>query len=357
MAMVNFVTFIQDLAQELIVNNKTHKDFIIIARLLSDAIQHQLILNDSIFQHLLDKLHTTATYVKHLLLDMPLNFEIFLPVRIPVPVMCSFNEEHRTVQVTGFRTEHPFFFGNALSFKRMNLMLQQDLTEVVNEMSSISAYGVIYDLTYIVHCSHSVPFIHKLAATERGSNGEHCISFEFVLALVFESVNVPLPSYYNAPIVGQWLAYGMVAEEGSSTDWAVLVPKWKSAEPAVCLRSMGSQIMLYRLMKIQECQLYAQPYWLKLSFFMATEALGEKYQRISISDMMLMILYDQVIRNVYLTASEHTSGDKLLSIKKQQIRARGIFSILDDAAHSNLITSEFLFSFFSHMFIPAVPSC
>ncbi|KAH8239696.1 hypothetical protein KR032_006732, partial [Drosophila birchii] len=362
MSMINFTGFVKDLAEELIESNKTHKGFIFTARLLSDAIQRQLVANNAVFQHLLDKLHTTAVYVNNLVMDLPLNFDVFLPIRIPVPVTFSFDEEQRTVQVTRFRTQHPFFFGNALNFKRMNLMLSKELTQVVKKLQSVTVSGVIYDLSYNIHRRGKVPFLHQLVATERDSYGERSISFDFVLALVFEGGDSPLPPYYKAPIVGQWLAYGLAGEDRSPTDWAVLVPKWKTADAAVCLRSMSSLVMLYRLMKVQKCPLYAQTYTLKLSFVLVTVERGEMYQNMSIAEMTLTILFHEVMRNLYKAALEHTTGDrfsrssKLLAIRRQQIRARGIYYILAEGAYHNEINSEFVFAFFAHLYIPPVPS-
>ncbi|KAH8260512.1 hypothetical protein KR038_002721, partial [Drosophila bunnanda] len=362
MCMIKYMRFMKDLAEELIESNKAHKDFINKARVLSNAIQLQLIENNAVFQNLLDKLHTTAVYVNNLFLDLPLNFDVFLPIRIPVPVKVNFDKKQRTVQVTRFGTRHPFFFGNALNFKRMNLMLSQELSEVVKKLSSVTAYGVVYDLNYKVLCRGTVPFIHQLVATERDSYGQRSISFDFVLALGFEGADTPLPPYYKAPIAGQWLAYGLAGGKCSPTDWAVLVPKWKTAEPAVCLRSMSSLIMLFRLMKVQKCPLYAQPYSLKLNFALVTEERGEMYQSMSIGDMTLAILFHEVSRNLYQAALEHTRRDrlnrssKLLSIRKQQIRARGIYYILVNAAMKDEISSEFVFAFFSHLYIPPVPS-
>ncbi|XP_020807666.1 uncharacterized protein LOC110183672 [Drosophila serrata] len=362
MCLMNFMRFMDELAEELIVANKTHEDFINKAGVISRAIQRQLVKNNAVFQNLLGKLHTTAVYVNNLFMDIPLNFDIFLPIRIPVPVKLRFEKTERTVQVTRFRTQHPFFFGNGLNFKLMNIMLSQELGKVVKKLRTVNAFGVIYDLSYTVFRRGGIPFLHQLVATECGSYGERCIRFDFVLALGFEGGNTPLPSYYDAPIAGQWLAYGLAGEERSPDDWFVLVPKWKTADPGVCLRSSSSLIMLYRLMKVQKCQLYALPYSLKLSFVLVTEERGEMYQNMSVGEMTLTILFHEVSRDLYQAALEHTRRDrlsrssKLLSIRKQQIRARGIYYILTDSALKDLIHSEFVFAFFSHLYIPPVPS-
>ncbi|KAH8293784.1 hypothetical protein KR054_004412, partial [Drosophila jambulina] len=363
MSLTNFMGFMEDLAEELIKTNKTHKSFVLTACLLSDAIQRQLVKNNAVFQHLLGKLHTTAVYVNNLILDMPLNFDIFLPIKLPVPVTCSFDERQRTVQVTRFRTQHPFFFGNAVNFKRMNMVLSKELTDVVTKLGSVTALGVIYDLSYAMHRRGTVPFLHHLVATERGSCGERSISFDFVLALAFEGADTPLPAYYKARIMSQWLAYGLAGEQRSPSEWAVLIPKWRTAEAAVCLRFVSAIVMLYRLMKVQKCPLYAQPGSLKLSFALVTEERGEIYQNMSIAEMTLTILFHEVVRDLYQAALEHTRRDrsrrssKLLSIRKQQIRARGIYYLLADGAFRNEISSKFLFAFFAHIYIPRVPSC
>lgn len=315
-------------------------------------------------------------------LDMPLNFEIFLPVSISISTTCRFDKDRRTVQVTRDNTEHPFFFGNAVNFKRMNLLLEKELTEVVKTLPSTIASGVTYDLSYSVQRRGQVPFLHQLVATERGSNGQRCIRFDFVLALVFDGADVPLPAYYKAPIVSQWLAYGMAGGRRSPTEWSVLVPKWKTAGPAVCLRSLSTLTMMHRLLKVQQCDLFAEPFSLKFAFTMVTEERGEGYQQMSVADMALTVrtsrtllivahnvflppsqtLFYLVIRDLYQSANDLTRRDrlsrssKLLSIRKQQVRARGIYNMLAYGASQNEIGSGFIFAFFTNLYIPPPPS-
>lgn len=356
----------EDLAYMFTVAMEPHQDFIHDARVLCNAIQQQLHLDNAIFKHHMGQLHRTAAHVDDLNLDMPLNFQIFLPIRLPVPVIPAYNKMERTVEFNRPDFEHPFFFGNAANSKCMNLLLQKEMKRAVDRLGSVRGYtGAIYDLKYTVWSYQKVPFVHQLVAVERGNLHQRCIRFDFVLALEFDGSELPLPPYYEAPISHRWIAYGMVPLEGtqSPTEWAVLVPKWQSADAGTCLRNLNTMIILHRLLRAQQCHCCALPASMKFGFALTTEEHGESYQELGIADLMLSTFGHMVFCNFCDVLGNHTKGDKdaktsrVLGVRKQQMRAKGIFFVLAEALRVNAIDTEFIHGLFRYIYIPPPPTC
>lgn len=225
-------------------------------------------------------------------MDMPLSFDIFLPMRLPFSLTPTFNELERTVQFSKPNFSHPFFFGNTVNAKCMNMRLQRDLQRAVARMCSIEGYwGSIYDVRYTALCYNRKPFSHQIIARERENPAERCIRFDFILALEFDGAELPLPAYYNVPIGYKWLAYGLLPIDAAhnAADWAVLVPRWQSADWTVRLRSHNMLLLLYRLLYSQGCYCFAVPFLVKFGFFMTTVACGEDYKRISVAGLMITV--------------------------------------------------------------------
>lgn len=224
-------------------------------------------------------------------MDMPLSFDIFLPMRLPFSLTTSFNEPERSVQLGKSNFSHPFFFGNTVNAKCMNMRLQWDLQRAVANMCCIEGYwGSIYDIRYTALCYNRKPFSHQIIARERGP-AERCIRFDFIIALEFDGAEMPLPAYYNVPIGYKWLAYGQLPIDAAhnAADWAVLVPRWQSADWTVRLRSHNMLLLLYRLLYSQGCYCFAVPFLVKFGFFMTTVACGEDYKRISVAGLMITV--------------------------------------------------------------------
>ncbi|XP_017073944.1 uncharacterized protein LOC108109778 [Drosophila eugracilis] len=367
MARYNFMSVMEDLAMEFTVGKDQHQLFIYDSRMLSLAIQQQLVKNNAVFKNLLVNLHRTAAYVDNLSLDMPLNFDMFLPIRLPLPVAPSYDEKTRCVRFTTTNNRHPFFFGNAVNSKCMNLLLQRELKEAVSKIrcAASACSGRAYDLKYSVLIFNQVPFVHQVTAMERGSNGQRFIRFDFVLALEFYGEEMTLPPYFDAPIGNRWIAYGKLNADGDPTpeEWAILLPKWQDLSPGACLIALNSMIMLFRLLKAQQCYCYADPASVKFAFVLASEERGLDFQHMSIADFTITTLFHQLFGEMYDAVSTNTKGDKttkvsrLVALRQQQLRARGIYAMLADAALRNSITYEFVNAYFWYIHIAPPPKC
>ncbi|XP_052846035.1 uncharacterized protein LOC128258451 isoform X1 [Drosophila gunungcola] len=364
MAVYNILNFMEDMALEFTVGRDQHYRFIHDSRVLSFAIQQQLFDDGAVFNGLLGQIHKTAAYVSNLNLDMPLNFDIFLPIRLPMGVVPSYNEKKRSVEFSRLSAQHPFFFGNAVNAKSMNLLLKQELQRAIAKLGCVgSCSGLVYDLKYSVWSLDRVPFVHKIEAMERGSNGQRLIRFDFVLALEFQGAEMILPPYFKAPIAHRWLAYGLMAQDGNAhpAEWAVLVPKWQDSNPGACMIALNCMVMLFRLLSAQQCGCFAQPASLKFAFVLATEERCNDFQRLTIAELVIEILYKQVFCNFNEAVSQSIKGDKatrtsrLMAIRKQQLRARGVYAMLEDAVIRNSITSDFVYAFFWYIKVLPTP--
>ncbi|XP_039229438.1 uncharacterized protein LOC6532749 [Drosophila yakuba] len=367
MEQCNLMDVMEDLALEFTVNKEEHQLFIHDSRMLSLAIQQQLLQDGAVFRNQLGQLHKTASYVDNLCLDMPLNFEIFLPIRLPEAVVPTYDEQKRSVQFTRANYQHPFFFGNAVNVKCLNLLLQRELQRAISKLKSASSTctGRIYDLKYSVLSLNHVPFVHQVEALERGSNGQRFIRFDFVLAVEFNGADMTLPPYFKAPLSNRWLAYGRmtVDEDPNPAEWAVLVPKWQDSSPGACLIALNCMVMLFRLMSAQQCYCFALPASIKFAFVMATEERGLDFQRMSIADLTITTMFHQVFGNLYKAVAGNTNGDKatrssrLMAIRKQLLRARGVYAMLADAVLRNSIPRDFVNAYFWYIDISPPPEC
>ncbi|XP_017042668.1 uncharacterized protein LOC108089071 [Drosophila ficusphila] len=356
MAPYNFISAMEDLALEFTVNKHKHHLFIRDARIVAYAILKQMIQDKTVFCDHVGELHRTAASVDDLNLDLPLNFEIFLPIRLPMAVVPVFDEKRRSVKFTRNNYRHPFLFGNAVNNKSMNLLLQHELQRAISKIKFVSSScsGRTYDLQYSVLICNQVPFVHKVVAVERGTNRERFIRYDFVLALEFHNAVMTLPPYFKAPLSQRWIAYGMVDGEGDSNpaEWAVLVPKWQDLKAGARLVAVNCQILLFRLLTAQQCSIFALPASIKFAFVMAAEKRGEQIQNISIADLTITELFHQVFCNLKETVPRNTRGDeatrtsRLMAIRKQQLRARAVYALLADAALRNCVTARFLHAYF-----------
>jgi len=224
-------------------------------------------------------------------MDLPLVFEIFLPLRLPFALHADFNAEAGSVQFSKRKISHPFFFGNVVNAKCMNILLQRDLQLAISQINGVVGYwGANYDLKYSTMSFNRAPFAHQVFAMERGRI-QRGIHFDFILALEFDGAELPLPSSYNAPISYKWLAYGLVAVDAhyNSADWGILLPRWQNADMSVRRRSHNMLLLLYRLLYAQRCFGFAVPFLLKLCFFMATADRGEHYKNMGVAELMITV--------------------------------------------------------------------
>ncbi|XP_016965195.1 uncharacterized protein LOC108034757 [Drosophila biarmipes] len=367
MTRYNFMSVMEDLAVEFTVSKERHQRFIHDSRMISLAIQQQLHSDGAVFQDYLGQLHKTAAHVNNLSLDMPLNFDIFLPIRLPVAVVPSYDKDRRSVRFTRANYRHPFFFGNALNAKSMNLLLKRELQVAISRLKSVTSSCTkrVYDLKYSVLSFNRVPFVHQVVAMERYCNRQRFIRFDFVLAVEFDGAELPLPPYFGAFIGHRWIAYGMLTLEGdpNRAEWAILVPKLQDSSPGDCLIALNCMIMLFRLMSAQQCHCFALPASVKFAFVMAAEERGLDFQRMSIADLTVTTLFHQVFGTMYQAVARNTRGDeatrssRLMAIRKQQLRARGIYAMMADAVLRNSIASEFVNAFFWHIHISPPPDC
>lgn len=235
-------------------------------------------------------------------MDIPLSFEIFLPMRLPISLTPSFDEPERTVRLSKSNFSHPFFFGNMLNAKCMNMRMQNDLQQAITRLSCIKGYwGSVYNLSYTALCYNLIPFAHQVIAKERGPV-ERCIRFDFILALEFDGAEMPLPAYYDVPIGYKWFAYGLLPIDAShnAADWGVLVPRWQSADISVRLRSHNMLLLLHRLLYSQGCHCFAVPFLVKFGFFMTTVACGEDYKSLSVAGLMITVSRNGLVQLVLL---------------------------------------------------------
>lgn len=224
-------------------------------------------------------------------MDLPIVFDIFLPLRLPFALHTDFNAAEGSVQFSKRKISHPFFFGNVVNAKCMNILLQRDLKLAISQTNCIAGYwGANYDVKYSTMSFNRAPFAHKVFAMERGSI-DRGIHFDFILALEFDGAEMPLPSYYKAPISYKWLAYGLVAVNANynSANWGVLLPRWQNADMSVRERSHNMLLLLYRLLYAQRCFGFAVPFLLKLCFFMATADRGENFKNMGVAEMMITV--------------------------------------------------------------------
>ncbi|XP_032573458.1 uncharacterized protein LOC6604841 [Drosophila sechellia] len=363
----NFMELMEEMAVQFTVNKEEHQLFVHDSRMISLTIQRQLVLDGAVFKDQLAELHKTASFVDKIYLDMPLNFEIFLPIRLPKPVVPTYDEKKRSVQFTRANYQHPFFFGNAVNFKCLNLLLQSELQRAISKLKTATSTstGRTYDIKYSVLSLNDVPFVHQVVALDRDSNGKRFIRFDFILAVEFNGADMALPPYFKAPLINRWIAYGRmtVDEDPNPAEWAVLVPKWQDASPGAALISLNCMVMLYRLMSAQQCYLFTLPGSIKLAFVMATEERGLDFQQISIADLTITTMFHQVFGNLYKAVAGNTIGDKtiksrrLMAIRKQLLRARGIYAMVADAVLRNSISRNFVNAYFFYVAIPPPPEC
>lgn len=314
--MRNFVDTFESMALNFQGDKEQHHRFVYDARLVIDAIVRQLHKNDSVFKDHMGELRTTgklnaicchccaanqcnveASVISQITMDMPLGFEVFLPIRLPVALSPSFNEEQRSVQLYRTNFTHPFFFGNAAYPKCMNLRMQQDMEQAVGQVPCVRGYwGVIYDIKYKPMCYNRVPFAHQVFAEERGAFNRG-ICFDFILVLEFDGAEMPLPRYYSAPICYKWFAFGLVDvnQNHDSADWGVLVPRWQTSSVTLRLRTHNMLLLLRRLLYAQGCFSLAVPFLIKFCFFMTTVDLGEQFKCMGVAQLMITVSVDQLM--------------------------------------------------------------
>ncbi|XP_023161011.1 uncharacterized protein LOC111592819 isoform X2 [Drosophila hydei] len=348
MAMLNFVDTFELMALNFHGDEEQHHRFVHDAKLLIDAIVNQLHKNNSIFKDYM------ASFVSQINMDMPLGFEVFLTIRLPISLSASFNEKQRSVQLYRANYTHPFFFADAINPKCMNLRLQQDLQRAVGQVACIAGYwGAIYDIKYTALSYNRVPFAHQVFAAERGAHNRG-ICFDFIVALEFDGAEMPLPIYYKAPICYKWIAYGLVDvnQNHNSADWGVLVPRWQSANMGLRLRSHNMLLLLHRLLYAQRCFTLAVPFLVKFCFFMTTVDCGERYKRMGVAHLMVTTLGHQVFRNYCELIVKSTVGDHATNIaatkelREQQVRGKGIFAMLAKGLELNVISTQFIADYF-----------
>ncbi|XP_017841330.2 LOW QUALITY PROTEIN: uncharacterized protein LOC108599061 [Drosophila busckii] len=309
---------------------------------------------ESPFKNCLCALRKTASLVNGIEMDMPLSFEVFLPIRLPIALKRSFNKKQRTVQMSKCDYRHPFFFGNSLSAKYMNIRLKNDLRKAVAQLAPLAGYwGTIYDIEYEPLKYNRVPFAHQLYAKDR-YDGERSIRFDFILAVEFNGAEAPLPAYYNAPQSYKWWAYGLVAVDNSynPVHWGVLLPCWQNATIAVLLRCHNMLLLLHRLLYAQRCHCLKCPMLLKLSFFMTALDKGEQFKSMSVAELIINSLGHQVFRNFCELLVLSTVGDykknaiRSRALRQQQVRGKGIFAMLAKGQQLNVISSQFIMEYF-----------
>jgi len=244
-----------------------------------------------------NQLEIAASFVSQIELDLPLTFEIFLPIRLPFALKTHFNKTERSVQFSNSKkstsTKWQSFLrhDNLVDSECMNMILQRDLKRAINQLECIfGCNGVKYDVKYAALSYNGSPFVHQVYAKERGRI-DRGIHFDFILALEFDSAAVSLPSYYNAPASYRWLAYGLVSvnDIDKSVDWGVVLPRWRTADSATRLRSLNLLLLLYRLLYTQRCYCLAMPFLVKLCFIMTTVDLGESYKNMETAKLMITV--------------------------------------------------------------------
>ncbi|KAM8710681.1 hypothetical protein ACLKA7_017325 [Drosophila subpalustris] len=355
MALLNFVETLEIMAYNVHRDEEQHHRFGSDSQFIVDTIIAQLQKNNSIFQEYLKELRTTASFVSEINMDLPLAFEVFLPLRLPFALHANFNESERSVQFSKRKISHPFFFGNVVNAKCMNILLQRDLKLAISQLHSVANYCVKYSTMSF----NRAPFAHQVFAMERGSV-DRGIHFDFILALEFDGAAMPLPSYYNAPISYKWLAYGLVPVTANynSSDWGVLLPRWQNADFIVRRRSHNMLLLLYRLLYVQRCYGFAVPFLLKLCFFMATADRGENYKNMGVAELMITTFGHQVIRNFHDLIAASTAADPFakifctISMGQLQVHGRDILAMLIKGFQLNVISSELIKRYFQIDYVP-----
>ncbi|XP_017863689.1 PREDICTED: uncharacterized protein LOC108614203 [Drosophila arizonae] len=361
--MLNFVDTFELMALNFHGDEEQHHRFVHDAKLLIDAIVTQLHNNDSVFKDHMGELRTTASFISEITMDMPLGFEVFLPIRLPVALSPNFNEEQRSVQLYRTNFSHPFFFGDAANPKCMNLRLQQDMQQVISQVPCIAGYwGAVYDIKYKPMCYNRVPFAHQVFAEERGAYNRG-ICFDFILVLEFDGAELPLPLYYKAPICYKWFAFGLVDVNRShdSADWGVLVPRWQSANVTLRLRSHNMLLLLRRLLYAQGCFSLAAPFLIKFCFFMTTVDFGEQYKGMGVAHLMITTLGHQVFRNYCELIVKSAVGDHDANVaatkelREQQMRGKGLFAMLAKGLEMNVVSTQFIADYFQVNYVQVRP--
>ncbi|SPP87532.1 Hypothetical predicted protein [Drosophila guanche] len=264
------------------------EEFMRDAEMIGDAITAQMQADGHVFKDYLGELPSTASCVDEISLLLPVHFEVFLPVRLPIALAPSFDEKQRTVQLRHPDMLHPFFFGNMLNARCMNFVLKQELQQTIASIGRMRSY----DLSYRANHSRHVPFMHQILAVDRRSNGRRCIRFDFVLALLFEGPVLPLPPYYDAPINYTWLAYGKieVGRNRHPADWGVVVPKWQTRSDLDAKRLNGVLLLTHRLLSTQQCQNYAAPGPLKLGLATAVQEIKGLGYELTPTPVLVMLV-------------------------------------------------------------------
>ncbi|KAH8302600.1 hypothetical protein KR044_008785, partial [Drosophila immigrans] len=354
MSVTNFVETIQCLAFSLHSNSDRQYLFMTDATLIVDAIIAKLESNHSPFKDYMQPMRRASAAVQQINLDLPLSFEVFLPIRLPYALSAQFDQQERSVRLKRPSIEHPFFFGNMLNAKFMNFLLQRDLQQAVAELCTVHGNcGAIYDVQYSALSYNHQPFAHQIYAAERGTDG-HAIHIDFILALEFDGAEMPLPAYYRAPLTYKWLAFGLVSvgDQYDGSTWAVLLPRWQTDMLPTRLRCLRMMQLLYRLLYAQRCFCFAVPLLIKFSFCMTTADRGDDYKRMSVAELMITALGHQVFRNFCELIVASKVGDPMAniestkSLREQQVRCKGIFAMLAKGFQLNAINSDLLNKFF-----------
>ncbi|KAH8365999.1 hypothetical protein KR093_008118, partial [Drosophila rubida] len=354
MALYNFLDTIEYMAYSFHGNPDQHYRFMTDGQTIVSLLGDKLHNNDSQFGPHMQPMLKTSSNVKDISVDMPLTFEVFLPLRLPYAMTPMFSKQERTVQLKRPSFEHPFFYGNLINAKFMNFLLQHELKVAVEEVTPIKGnWGAIYDLHYAALCYNNIPFAHQIFAAERGANG-HGIHIDFILALEFDGGVMPLPGYYNSPLTSKWLAFGLVPvdDHHDGSHWAVLVPRWQTDRLSIRLHCLRMMQLLYRMLYSQGCFCFSVPLLVKFAFFMTTADRGDDYKRMSLAELMITTLGHQAFRNFCELIVASKVGDPLLniqstkSLREQQVRCKGLFAMLAKGFQLNVMSSEFILKFF-----------
>ncbi|XP_030372987.1 uncharacterized protein LOC115622975 [Scaptodrosophila lebanonensis] len=350
----DFIGSIGQLAHQYAPDVKSHRTFIHDVFTLCGRIEEQLLKNNSIFKNSLSNLNSTAVFVNGENIELPINFEVFLPMHLPLPVEMEFDEEKRTVTLHNTNIAHPFNYNKLINSKCINNLLKTELLRIVQQIGSVEmGAGTIYELSYDSLCMSRCPFVHQIKAFKKSNVEEHpCgIRFDFVVALEFEGSKMPLPSYYYVPPTSdglsyKWYAYSLVGlQEGfRAAAWAVLVPKWHSVDIGQRIRAASAIQLLYRLLWSRECYLFANAFSVKFGFTMTTEGAGEAYPLMSTSELLITTLGHQIFRNFsHINRMQSNQRNLVLNeqstekLCEQQQRAKDMYDMLSKGFHLNFI--------------------
>ncbi|XP_022215463.2 uncharacterized protein LOC111069630 [Drosophila obscura] len=336
-----------------------HEYFLQEALMISRAITDQLQADECVFQDYLGELRHTGAFVHGTDMELPLTFEVFLPIRLPVALAPSFDEKQRTVQLRKPDTEHPFFFGNLLNSTNMNLLLEQELQQAIASIGSIeskSKGAVVYDLSYRAHHLRRVPFMHQILAVERNSNGRRCLRFDFILAMLFEGPVLPLPPYYDAPINYTWLAYTKIAIDRNSNpaDWGVLVPKWQTRDLKAAVLCHNVLLNTHCLLSTQQCPNYVAPGCLKLGFATAVQQIkGLGYAGTPMQQFTVLIMKKLVEKNIFRVDSTKNVKGVLLNARQQRMRVEGLMRMLENPQDET--ANNIMNAYKKYIYVPPPP--